>query len=305
MYFCCGKNKNNMSPSLSKILVPIGFSDQSIIAFDQACSFAKLDNAKVFLLSVVEERSTMQNLFLDDNSHELKKKVHNKLSEIALEYSKKYNLEIEIVVAQGKIYNQINEVAEMIAADLIIMGTTGSPKDRIKRFMGSNAERVVRLAKCPVITIKGATIKGACNSIILPLDTEKETKEKVTYAIKYARIWNADIQLVSVVLKDSSVVRTKLTRNLEQVEKFVTNAGIKCVSTLLEGDSKQNVGDFIFEFQKKFDDDIFMIMTKKEELSLSKNISVTARYIINNSPIPVMNIRPKERKHITGPTTAF
>ena len=106
-------------------------------------------------------------------------------------------------------------------------------------------------------------------------------------------------------MKDSSVVRTKLTRNLEQVEKFVTNAGIKCVSTLLEGDSKQNVGDFIFEFQKKFDDDIFMIMTKKEELSLSKNISVTARYIINNSPIPVMNIRPKERKHITGPTTAF
>ena len=48
-----------------------------------------------------------------------------------------------------------------------------------------------------------------------------------------------------------------------------------------------------------------MIMTKKEELSLSKNISVTARYIINNSPIPVINIRPKERKHITGPTTAF
>ena len=161
------------------------------------------------------------------------------------------------------------------------------------------------MAKCPVITIKGATINGECNNIILPLDTEKETKEKVTYAIKYARIWNANIQLVSVVLKDSSAIRTKLIRNLEQVEKFVTDAGIKCVSNLLEGDIKQNVGDCIFEFQKKFDDDIFMIMTKKEELSLSKNISVTARYIINNSPIPVMNIRPKERKHITGPTTAF
>ena len=26
---------------------------------------------------------------------------------------------------------------------------------------------------------------------------------------------------------------------------------------------------------------------------------------INNSDIPVMNIRPKKRKHITGPTTAF
>ena len=48
-----------------------------------------------------------------------------------------------------------------------------------------------------------------------------------------------------------------------------------------------------------------MIMTKKEELGFSDNISVTARYIINNSEIPVMSIRPKEVNHITGPTIAF
>ena len=48
-----------------------------------------------------------------------------------------------------------------------------------------------------------------------------------------------------------------------------------------------------------------MIMTKKEELSLSENISVTARYVINNSEIPVMSIRPIERDYNLGPTTAF
>ena len=294
-----------MSAKSSKILVPIGFSEQSIIALDQACCFAKLDDSKLFILSVIEERSTMENLFFDDNSHELKKKVHDKLDEISEKFSKKYNIEIEIMVSQGKIYNQINEAAEMIDADLIIMGTNGSPKGRIKRFIGSNAERVVRLSKCPVMTIKGATIKGACKNIILPLDTEKETKEKVTYAIRYARKWGATIHLVSVILKLNKIERKKLELNLEQVLKFVKNAGISCTSNLIEGDEKQNVGDFIFDFQKNYDNDLFMIMTKKEELSLSKNISVTARYIINNSPIPVINIRPKERKHITGPTTAF
>ena len=294
-----------MSAKSSKILVPIGFSEQSITALDQACCFAKLDDSKLFILSVIEERSTMENLFFDDNSHELKKKVHDKLDEISEKFSKKYNIEIEIMVSQGKIYNQINEAAEMIDADLIIMGTNGSPKGRIKRFIGSNAERVVRLSKCPVMTIKGATIKGACKNIILPLDTEKETKEKVTYAIRYARKWGATIHLVSVILKQNIIERKKLELNLDQVLKFVKNAGISCTSNLIEGDEKQNVGDFIFDFQKNFDNDLFMIMTKKEELSLSKNISVTARYIINNSPIPVINIRPKERKHITGPTTAF
>ena len=39
-------------------------------------------------------------------------------------------------------------------------------------------------------------------------------------------------------------------------------------------------------------------MTKKEELTLSDNISTTARYIINNSEIPVMSIRPKGKKLI-------
>ena len=53
-----------MSVKSSKILVPVGFSDQSITALDQACSFAKLDNAKLFLLSVLEERSAMDSLFL-------------------------------------------------------------------------------------------------------------------------------------------------------------------------------------------------------------------------------------------------
>jgi len=305
MYFCHSKNNNNMSLISSKILVPIGFSNQSIIAFNQACNFAKLNNSKIFLLSVIEERNAMQSLFLDDNSHELKKMVHIKLTGLAKEFTDKYNLEIEVMVSQGKIYSQINEIAEMIAADLIIMGTTGSPTQKVKRFMGSNAERVVRLAKCPVITIKGATIKGACRNIILPLDLEKETKEKVTHAIKYARQWQATIHLISVVLRDNTIVRNKLVKNLAQVESFIKNTGISCTAILLEGDQKQNLGDFIFDYEKKFNDDIIIIMTKKEELSLSNNISVTARYIINNSPIPVMNIRPKERKHITGPTTAF
>jgi len=294
-----------MSVKSTKILVPIGFSDQSITALDQACSFAKLDNAKLFLLSVLEERSAMDSLFLDDNSHELKKKVHKKLEDLSEKFSKQYGLDIEIMVSQGKIYNKINEAAEMVDADLIIMGTDGSPKGIIKRFIGSNAERVVRISKCPVMTIKGDTIKGKCNNIILPLDTEKETKEKVTHALNYARKWGAKIHLVSVLLKENNSIRKKLEMNLNQVEKFVTNAGISCTSSLVQGDRKQNLGDFIFDFQKNFEDDIFMIMTKKEELLLSKNISVTARYIINNSPIPVISIRPKEKKHLTGPTTAF
>jgi nucleotide-binding universal stress UspA family protein len=291
--------------SASKILVPIGFSDQSMIALGQAFNLAKIKNSEVILLSVIEEQNMMQSLFLDDKSHELQQKVNEKLLEIAEEYGTKYGVHVETMVAKGKIYNQVNEVAKMVGANLIVMGTNGKPKGNVMKFIGSNAERVVRLAHCPVITIKGQNHRVGCDNIILPLDLEKQTKEKVTYALEYARYWDATIRIVSVILRDNKEVREKLTKNINQVEKFITDAGVKCTAELVEGEKKRTLGDFVFEYEKKFDADLIMIMTKKEELTLSDNISVTARYIINNSDIPVMSIRPKEQEYITGPTTAF
>jgi len=243
-------------------------------------------------------------LFLDDNSHELQQKVKKKLEGISSEYSAKYGVDVDTMVAKGKVYEQINEVADLISADLIIMGTNGT-NGGMKKLIGSNAERVVRLAYCPVITIKGKDHRDGCKNIILPLDLEKQTKEKVTYALEYARYWDATIRIVSVILRDNQEVRDKLAKNLKQVEQFIKDAGIRCTAELISGEKKQTLGDFVFEYEKNFDTDLIMIMTKKEELSLSDNISVTARYIINNSEIPVMSIRPKEAKHITGPTTAF
>jgi len=290
--------------SANKILVPIGFSEQSILALGQAFNLAKIKNSDVVLLSVVKEQSMMQSLFVDDLTDQLKLKVKQKLNELAKQYGDKFGVSVDTMVSKGKIYEQINEVAELISADLIIMGTNGSQGNKSK-LIGSNAEKVVRLSKCPVITIKGKDNRIGCENIILPLDLERQTKEKVTYALEYARYWNATIRVVSVVLRDNQEVREKLKKNINQVHDFIVNAGVKCSAELIEGGKKITLGNFVFQYEKKFDADLIMIMTKQEELSLSNNISDTARYIINNSEIPVMSIRPKESKHITGPTIAF
>ena len=291
--------------SASKILVPIGFSEQSIVALGQAFNLAKIKDSEIVLLSVIEEPSMMESLFMDDKTHELQHKVNERLQEIGDEYGKKYGVHVETMVAKGKVYEQINEVAEMVSANLIVMGTNGTPAGKIKKYMGSNAERVVGLAHCPVITIKGKQHRVGCKNIILPLDLEKQTREKVTYALEYARYCEATIRVVSVVFRDNHAVRDKLKKNIKQVEKSITDASGECSAELVEGEKKRTLGDFIFEYEKQVDADLIMIMTKKEELILSNNISVTARYIINNSAVPVMSIRPKERIFATGSTTAF
>ena len=288
----------------NKILVPIGFSKQSIIALELAINLAKIKKSDIVLLSALKEQSIIQSLFYDDISDDLKEKVKQKLDQIASDYSDKSSVKIDTMVSKGKIYEQINNVAEMISADLIVMGTNGS-KGSNSTIIGSNAEKVVRLSKCPVITIKGDQHRYGCENIILPIALEKQTKEKVTYALEYARYWQSTIRVVSVVLEDSSEIRDKLIRNLKQVNDFITKAGVKCSSELVEGEKKQTLGNFILDYGKKYNADLIMIMTKKEELTLSNNISVTARYIINNADVPVMSIRPTKSKFITAPTTSF
>tara|TARA_B100000900_G_scaffold332010_1_gene292838 strand:+ start:7568 stop:8452 length:885 start_codon:yes stop_codon:yes gene_type:complete len=294
-----------MSIKTSKILIPIDFSNQSMYALSQACSLAQTKNAKIYILSVIEEQNKISSLFLDDQTDMLQNKVKSKLNQISSDMHFKYNIDIEVMVAKGKVYNQIIEVSKMISTDLIVMGTTGSPKEGFKKFIGSNAERVVRLAQCPVITIKGQNLRNGCQNIILPLDLEKETREKITYAIEYARYWNATIRLVSVLLDDNQQNKNVLIKNLNQAEKFIKDAGIRCTAELVTGDKKVTLGDFVFNYAKENDGDLIMIMTKKEELSLSQNISVTARYIINNSEIPVMSIRPKKQNYANKSSLSF
>ena len=289
----------------NKILVPVGFSEQSLAALKQACLIAKIKKSEVIILSVIEEQSKISGLLIDNPFEEIRSKVKDKLDEISEMHSSKFSVKVDSMVASGKIYEQIVEVSSMINANLIVMGTNGSPKGVIKKFIGSNAERVVRLSNIPVITIKENTSTVNFDNIILPLDLGKETKEKVTFAIEYARYWNSTIRIVSVFLKDNTNEKNILIKNLNQVSSFISNAGVKCTSELIEGEKKQSLGDFVINYEKKFDSDLIIIMTKKEELALSNNLSVTARYIIHNSKIPVMSIKPKPRKFITSPTTAF
>jgi len=291
-----------MSILTSKILVPIGFSDQSMIALEQAFNLAKIKKSELVLLSVIEEQNVIESLFLNDKTHELQQKVNEKLAEVGESYSKKYGVHVETMVAKGRVYEKIIDVAEMVNANLIVMGTNGTPKGVMKKVIGSNAERVVRLAHCPVITIKGIDHKEGCENIILPLDLEKQTKEKVTIAIEYARYWKSTIRIVSVLLRDKHEIKEHLLKNLNQVERFISAAGLDCTAELVESVKGKGLAEAILEYEKKYESDLILIMTRQEDV-FSNKLGAAARDIIYNSEIPVMSIKPHERENIPSPFT--
>ena len=280
------------------ILVPIGFTNQSLVALQQAVIVAKHTNSELFLLSVVEMPTALQKIFLD--YEEKQKQFKEKLRENLVELSNKYCegvSNVKCLVSSGKIYEEITDVAESVGASLIIMGTDGTPKDIKKKFIGSNANKVVRSAPCPVITIKGKSISNACDMIALPLDLNKETREKVTNAIQFARFFNSEIRAFSVSFaNDDDSTKNKLNRTLSQVSEFITSKGVKCSTELVEISSSASFSGSIVKYSEEINADLIMIMTKGEENLELNFLGSNARKLINKSDIPVMSIRPAAKK---------
>ena len=280
------------------ILVPIGFTDQSLVALQQAVIVAKRTNSELFLLSVVEMPTALQKIFSD--YEEKQKHFKEKLRENLIELSKNYCegvSNVKCLVSSGKIYEEITDIAESLGASLIIMGTDGTPKDIKKKFIGSNANKVVRSAPCPVITIKGKSIKNTCDMIALPLDLNKETREKVTNAIQFARLFNSEVRAFSVSFSDDDdSVKNKLNSTLYQVRKFISSKGVKCSTDLLEISSSAIFSSSIVKYTEDINADLIMIMTKGEENLDLNFLGSNARKLINKSDIPVMSIRPTAKK---------
>jgi nucleotide-binding universal stress UspA family protein len=63
-------------------------------------------------------------------------------------------VEVQALLRQGRAWNEINSSAEETRADLIVMGTHGR-HGVARALLGSVAEKIVRTAPCPVITVHG------------------------------------------------------------------------------------------------------------------------------------------------------
>ncbi|MBU1115279.1 MAG: universal stress protein [Bacteroidetes bacterium] len=142
---------------IKKILVPIDFSDYSKKALQYTVAFAKQFSAEVNLVYVIEPvvypaDLSMGQMVIPQVEVDLSIKSKEELEQLAkteIGSTLKYN----IIIKSGKPFMEIIEAASEIDADLIIIATHGHTGVEHLLF-GSTAEKVVRKAPCPVLTIR-------------------------------------------------------------------------------------------------------------------------------------------------------
>ena len=142
---------------IKKILVPVDFSEHSEKAFELAVDFANLFNAKLYIVNVIQPISFYPYYYNEFYSKEgiikrMEVETKSRLDSLIKEKGKGVK-DITYEVRIGDPYHEILEKEKAVKADLIIMGTHGR-KGVSHLLLGSVAERLIRLAECPVLTVK-------------------------------------------------------------------------------------------------------------------------------------------------------
>jgi nucleotide-binding universal stress UspA family protein len=143
-----------------RILHPTDFSDSSAYAFDVACDLARQHQAMLLVLHVVEtlgpENVTYGEAVTQLQPEGYRQRLWEELNRMTPRAPE--GITMRHLLTEGDAAEEIRRVAEKHQCDLIVMGTHGrTGLDRL--LMGSVAEKVVRLAPCPLLVVKSPAPK--------------------------------------------------------------------------------------------------------------------------------------------------
>ena len=141
------------------ILVPVDFSDNAAKALETAASLAERFKARVVLIHAHHIDVPMASHLVPGGPVlpvGFQEEIHQRATEAVEALAKQaseWGIEVSGKAVVGPASQAIVEEAQQLPADLIVMGTRGNTG--VKHvLLGSVAERVVRAAPCPVLTVK-------------------------------------------------------------------------------------------------------------------------------------------------------
>ena len=145
---------------LKKILVPTDFGPSSAVALQHGRDLASSFGATLHVMHAIGDLVTMTTMpptYVPDMTQALKEREADARTRLRrmLATNAPETKRTEIVVSAASPARAIVEYAESHGIDLIVMGTHG--RNAITQLLlGSVAEKVVRSAPCPVLTVRHA-----------------------------------------------------------------------------------------------------------------------------------------------------
>lgn len=261
--------------SSKTFIVPHDFTDVANIALDHAISTAKPLNGEIYLLHVVAKDKDIAD-------------AETKLNQVVSNYSG--GVKLIPTVRVGNIFEDIGEFAAEKHAELIFMGTHGT--HGWQHLTGMNALKVITRSSIPFVIVQEKTAKDdGYENIVVPLDLNKETKQKLTIVANIAKYFNSKVHVITPEETDE-FLRHQVKANIVFAKKFFAERDVEVTTTLApaSGFDKE-----VIKHAVKVDGDLIAIMNLNKGSLLGVITSSHEEYIItNDAQIPVLIMNPIE-----------
>lgn len=278
--------------SIKHILVPTDFSECADNALQTAIKLAKVHDAKITLLNIVE--ASYYQLNLDYNLTDLAvindsvESSMKQLKAIADKIIEKHKVEVNFEAVPGIINNAIYRRSSQLEVDLIVMGTHGIRG--IKEFiLGSNTYGVVEIATCPVLVIPQQCHINKFENVLFPVRDIPNALEKYNFLRKIIRKNNTHLNVLGVGYANKP---DNINPLIEQVNTLVFEVvDDEIASSVSFSVGRDNIADVVLEVAQNIKADLIVITSKIDNTVSEMFLGTFAQRIINHSPIPVLHIK--------------
>ena len=283
---------------MKNILVAIDFSPNSIHALEYAIQFSNKTGANIKMIWVHKELSSHLPFTKGQTKEDRTIQVVKSFEKLVFKHQDFAKGELSYCIRDGKIHEQIAIVAKEEEMDLVVAGTHGiSGFDEF--WVGSNAFRIISFTDVPVITVReDFDFSKGINTIVLPLDYSKETRQKGPFAAKVARFFGSKIHIISLFPSKNSNMNTTIRQYTKQTMTFLQQEHVDFKQTDL---ITEDIEEKTMSFAKEIKADLIAIIAVESRSPLNVIFSAHARQIINHSDIPILCVTEKENL-FSGPS---
>lgn len=282
---------------MKSILVPTDFSEHADFALDLSRQLAVKHGASIHLLHIVEQPGSHYLTAVSGGLHDQLDNVY------VLRLIEKVKAQLQVtaneLARQGvkasfkiKIGNPFKHIASQIKSedyDLIVMGTQGiSGIDEV--MVGSNTEKVIRYADCPVITLKKKVDVKQVKNIVFAISYFDQNDQLASKLKEIQELFGAKVHLVTINTPGNFLIERNVASSLNE---FIEKHQISDYTINIYSDITEEEGIVHFAEDQKAD---AIVMATHGRTGVSHLLAGSlSEDLVNHSVIPVITFPIKSR----------
>ena len=168
------------------LLAATDLSEPSYHTAKRAAILAQQIGARLELVHVIEKRELeeLQRVLGKTFKENTQSRTQKLLKKLVNDIGKTYGITAGYHLSEGEVLESIKEQVSLLKANLLIIGARGA-RLTLQQLLGATAERLLRIIKCPVLTVKQSPQK-AYQNVLVPIDFSPWSAGAIKLAQKVA-----------------------------------------------------------------------------------------------------------------------